>query len=139
MKSYQTEIEISAPVDVVWQVLTQQMPRSPTPFGILRLEGQIAPGAKIKLWSEVAPKRAFALTVDVLDAPHKMVWCGGMPFGLFIGTRVFTLTKNSSGTSFHMQETFTGPLSTMVTKSMPDLTPSFTKFAQTLKLTAETQ
>lgn len=139
MTSYQTEIEISAPVDVVWQVLTQEIPRSPAPFGILRLEGEIALGAKIKLWSEVAPKRAFALTVDALDAPYKMVWRGGMPFGLFTGTRVFTLSSNKHGSTFHMQETFSGPMSGIITKSMPDLAPSFTKFAQALKSKAETQ
>ena len=139
MKSYQIKIEISAPVDVVWQILTQEMPRASVPFGILRLDGQIELGAQIKLWSEFAPKRAFALTVVALEAPNKMVWRGGMPFGLFTGTRVFTLTQNSSGSTFHMQETFTGPMSGMITKSMPDLTPSFTKFAQTLKSKAETQ
>ena len=71
-------------------------------------------------------------------APHKMVWRGGMPLGLFTGTRTFTLTPNDTGTTFHMQEVFTGLMSGMITKSMPDLTPSFTKFAQTLKATAET-
>ncbi len=138
MKTYQTTIDIAASPEAVWHALTQTMPVDPTPFGIIRLDGAISPGAKIKLWSDVAPDRAFALTVATLDAPNKMVWRGGMPFGLFTGTRTFKLTPNGAGTTFHMAEVFTGLMSGMITKSMPDLTPSFTKFAQTLKTTAET-
>lgn len=139
MKTYETQIEIFAPTDHVWRELTQEMPKSPVPYGILRLEGKIARGAKIKLWSEVSPKRAFALIVDTFDAPNKMVWRGGMPFGLFTGVRTFTLTSHASGCSFQMQEVFSGPMSGMITKSMPDLTSSFNKFAQTLKSKAETE
>lgn len=139
MKTYETQIEISAPIDRVWQILAQEMPKSPTPFGILRLEGQIARDAKFKLWSEVVPKRAFALTVDTFDAPERMVWRGGMPFGLFTGRRTFALRRNNGGCSFQMREVFSGPMSGIITKSMPDLTPSFIKFAQTLKSMAEAQ
>ena len=138
MKTYQTTIDIAASPAAVWQVLTQKLPDDPTAFGILRLDGNVAKGAKIKLWSEVAPDRAFALTVVTFDAPQKMVWRGGMPLGLFTGTRTFTLTPNGAGTTFHMQEVFTGLMSGMITKNMPDLTPSFTKFATTLKMKAET-
>lgn len=138
MVSYETDIDIAAPPAEVWRVLTEHLPREPDPFGILRLQGRIAAGAKIKIWSEVAPERAFPLTVKVLDAPRKMVWRGGMPLGLFTGTRTFTLTPHDAGTRFHMQEIFTGLLSGMITKSMPDLTPSFTKFAHALKSKAET-
>lgn len=139
MKTYETQISISAPIDRVWRVLTLDMPKSPVNYGILRLEGQIARGAKIKLWSEVAPKRAFSLRVDTFDPPNRMVWRGGMPFGLFTGERTFKLTSNADGCSFQMQEVFSGLMSGMITKSMPDLTPSFIKFAQKLKSMAETE
>ena len=138
MKTYQTSININASSDNVWRVLTHTMPSDPTPFGILKLQGQIALGAKIKLWSEVAPERAFTLKVVTFDPPHKMIWRGGMPFGLFTGTRTFTLTSSSTATQFHMSEVFSGPLSGMITKSMPDLTSSFEKFAQALKSASET-
>ena len=139
MKIYETRIEIAAPIDTVWQVLTQTVPSTPEPFGILRIEGQIALGSKIKLWSEVSPNRAFALKVERFEPHETMVWRGGMPFGLFTGIRTFALTPNTTETSFHMREVFTGALSGMITKSMPDLTPSFIKFAQALKSEAETQ
>lgn len=137
MKTIETHIEIAAPIETVWRDLTETMPADPAVFGILRLDGQVAAGGKIKLWSEVTPKRAFGLTVIVFEAPGKMIWQGGMPFGLFTGTRTFTLTPNGNGTKFHMSEVFTGLMSGMITKSMPDLAPSFAKFAEALKSKAE--
>ena len=137
MNSFQTNIDISAPAETVWAVLTQKMPLNPEPYGILRLEGAIKPGERLKLWSEAAPKTAFTLTVASMEAPRTMVWKGGMPLGLFVGTRVFTLTPTPTGCKFEMQERFNGPMAGLITRSIPDLTPSFTKFANTLKAEAE--
>ena len=137
MKTYATQIEIDATHDRVWHALTHDMPRAPIPYGILRFEGTIAPGAKIKLWSEVTPKRAYALRVTTFDANRVMVWRGGMPLGLFVGTRTFTITPTANGSRFQMREVFSGPLAELITRSMPDLTRSFTKFATALKKEAE--
>lgn len=137
MKSYETKIEIASPPAQVWKILTEEMPRKPEPFGIVRFEGIIARGTKIKLWSEVAPNRAFALKVTRFDEPDVMVWRGGMPFGLFVGTRTFSISAIQHGSEFQMREEFSGPLAGPITKSMPDLTPSFIKFANTLRQEAE--
>jgi len=137
MKLYETKIEIASPPARVWQTLTAEMPRAPEHYGIVRLEGDIAPNAKIKLWSEAAPDRAFSLKVTEFDAPSRMVWRGGMPFGLFTGTRTFTISATPQGSVFAMREEFSGLFAGPITKSMPDLTPSFTKFATTLKQEAE--
>ena len=117
--------------------MVQDLPDDPTPFGILRIEGKVSRNGRIKLWSEVDPKRAFALKIRSFDAPKKMVWQGGMPFGLFTGTRTFELSDNRGSTTFEMQEVFSGALSGLIVKSMPDLTPSFEKFVQALKEKAE--
>lgn len=66
-----------------------------------------------------------------------MVWEGGMPLGLFRGVRRFTLTPSGRGTDFHMSEEFSGLLAPLITRSIPDLTPSFEKFANGLKALAE--
>jgi len=137
VKSYEVQIAIDATPARVWQVLTREMPRNPVPFGILHFDGVIAPGARIVLRSQAAPGRAFALTVAVLDAPNRMVWTGGMPLGLFTGTRTFTVTADAGGSVFDMHEAFSGPLAGPITRSMPDLTPSVTTFAQALKQGAE--
>ena len=137
MKFYETKIEIASPPAHVWKILTQELPRRPEPYGILRFEGTIAPHSKIKLWSEVASDRAFALKVIKFEAPKTMIWRGGMPFGLFVGTRTFTIGATQHGCVFEMREEFSGPLSGPIIKFMPDLTLSFTKFANTLKQEAE--
>lgn len=137
MTTVQTEIDIAAPPERVWHVLTCDMPKKPGPYGISRFEGTMAPGARIKLWADIAPNRAFALRVAEFNAPRRMVWTGGMPFGLFTGTRTFTITETPDGAHFDMREVFSGLLSGMITKSMPDLTPSFITFATTLKESAE--
>ncbi|MEM6941992.1 MAG: SRPBCC domain-containing protein [Pseudomonadota bacterium] len=137
MKTYNTSIEIAATAERTWSALTDGLHRDPVPFRIQRLEGQIAQGSRIKLWSDLSPNRAFKLHVTVFDAPHKMVWRSGMPFGLFSGERTFLLSPRDGKTRFDMQEIFRGVLSGMIVKSIPDLTPSFEKFAQTLKEKAE--
>ena len=137
MKFYETKIEIASSPTRVWQALTTEMPRTPEHYGIVRFDGSIALQSKIKLWSEVAPNRAFSLKVIKFDAPNEMVWRGGIPFGLLVGTRTFTIAATENGSVFRMCEEFSGPFAGLITRSMPDLTPSFTKFANTLKQEAE--
>lgn len=137
MTHYEVRRSIDAPVDKVWTVLTDKELLQTGEFGILRLTGDIMRNGKIKLWSEVDPKRAFSLKVVGFDAPSSMVWQGGMPFGLFKGERVFTLKGTGELTNFTMRETFTGVLSGMITRSIPDLGPSFEKFGDALKHYAE--
>ncbi|MET1412308.1 SRPBCC domain-containing protein [Roseibium sp. HPY-6] len=137
MKTFQTSIDIDAPINDVWRVLAEDLPRDPIPFGILRLDGTPGAGSRLKLWSEINPKRAFALTVTTFQPPHKMVWCGGMPLGLFTGTRTFALSTSGDTTRFDMNEVFSGLMSGLIVKSIPDLTPGFEKFASALKQKAE--
>ena len=112
-----------------WAVLTDPARLASGPTGITRLEGTIALGQRLRLWTEATGARPFALEVATLDAGRRMVWEGGLPLGLFRGVRTFTLTPREGGVEFEMTETFSGPLSGLIGKSIPDLTPSFEKFA----------
>lgn len=106
--------------------------------GVERVEGEIAPGKRIKVYSEVNPGRAFPVTVAELEPGRRMTWRGGMPLGLFRGVRTFTLTPEGEGrTRFEMREEFSGPLLPLIWRSMPDLGPSFRQFASGLKQRAE--
>jgi hypothetical protein len=68
----------------------------------------------------------------------RMTWTGGMPLGLFRGVRTFTVTGDGDHAStFRMREVFSGPLLGMVSRRMPDLAPSFEKFADGLKSRCE--
>ena len=137
MKKYSTSIQISADRERVWSVLVDGLGSNPSAFGIERGEGDLTPNSRIKLWSEVDPNRAFSLKVWEFNAPEKMVWKGGMPFGLFTGTRTFELSSSNGSTTFDMAEVFGGPLSGLIVKSIPDLNPSLEKFAHALKEKAE--
>ena len=68
----------------------------------------------------------------------ELVWSGGMSLGLFKGVRTYTLAPKGNGTTkFRMREEYTGPLLPMIWRSIPDLGPSFTQFANGLKRRAE--
>ena len=66
-----------------------------------------------------------------------MTWTGGMPPGLFKGERTFTLTPEGGATRFTMREEYTGPLTGLMWRTIPDMQPSFEKFARGLKQRAE--
>ena len=88
--------------------------------------------------SGASPGRTFPVKVTEFDPNKGMTWSGGMPLGLFKGVRTFTLTPAGDGTTrFNLREEYTGLLLSMMWRSMPDLGPSFTQFANGLKQRAE--
>ena len=139
MKSYEASALIEAPPDAVWAILTDAAGLSRWDSGIERVEGRIAPGETIKVFSKVSPGRAFPVKVKDFAPSRGMRWSGGMPLGLFKGERTFTLAQepDNRSTRFTMREEYTGPLLGLMWKSMPDLGPSFTQFASGLKREAE--
>lgn len=133
---YDVSTEIDAPVDTVWAVLTDGPSYAQWDNGVVRVEGAIVDGGKVKVFSELSPERAFPLKVS-LDAPTLMTWTGGMPLGLFKGVRTFRVGRRGEVTTFDMREEFSGPLTGMMAKQMPDLQPSFDHFARGLKEESE--
>jgi hypothetical protein len=138
MLFYEVRRTIAAPPEKIWSILSDAK-RLQDGFSILRLEGEIHVGSKIKLWLEADPARGFSIKVTEMTVPAQMVWQSGMPFGLFIGKRVFTLQPLTGGQSeFTMREDYTGPLAPMIFRKIPDLAPSFRKFADGLQKATET-
>jgi len=137
MREFKVQRSIGATPERVWKTLTDARKLGSGAFGITRIEGEIVKGGKLKLWSSASPGRAFPLTVVEMDPNRSMVWKGGMPLGLFTGTRTFTLTPNGAGTQFQMREVYDGPMTELIWKSMPDLNPSFEQFATALASSAE--
>ncbi len=138
MKFYESSADIKASPDRVWQIITDGPSFANWDNGVVRVEGNIAPGETIKVVSEANPDRTFPVKVVEFEPGKKMVWSGGMPLGLFKGVRTFTLTPGGDGaTHVHVREEYTGPLLGMMWKSIPDLGPSFDKFTGGLKAKAE--
>ena len=123
---------IAAPPRQVWAVLTNRAILANGSFGITRIDGDIKQGNRLALYAAVVGDRVFKLRVKTFEPAQKMVWQGGMPLGLFTGTRTFTLEPTATGTDFRMTEVFSGPMAGLIWKSMPDLQPSFDQFAQAL-------
>jgi hypothetical protein len=139
MKFYEAESTINADAAQVWKVLIDTASWPSWDSGVDAVEGAPALGDKIVIRSKAAPGRAFPVRVAALDAPRKLVFSGGMPLGLFRGVRTYTLDESSGSTRFHMREEYTGAMLGPISKSMPDLAPSFRQFADGLKARVESR
>lgn len=138
MRHYEAKSTIEASADAVWSVLTDGAGWSRWDSGVDGVEGRIAPGETLKIRSQAAPGRAFPVKVTVFDRPRRLEFSGGMPLGLFKGVRTYSLAHGGDGaTTFTMREEYTGPLVGLMWRSMPDLGPSFTQFADGLKRRVE--
>ncbi len=133
---FEASADIHAPADRIWSILTDA-PAYPTwDSGVTKVEGRIADGEKITVHSEVAAGRVFPVRVDI-HAPDEMTWTGGMPLGLFTGVRSFRLVPAVGTTRLTMREEYRGPLVGVMSRSIPDLQPSFERFVNGLKARAE--
>ncbi len=138
MKSFATRIDILAPADRIWRILTD-LPRWPQwNTTVDRTVGNVQLGAKVTVYVKLNPGKAFPLHVTELESQRRMVWADGMPFGLFKGARVYTLTATSAtATMFEMREDYTGLFAGLIGRSIPDMQPAFDEFALCLKREAE--
>lgn len=138
VKAWNATTTIAAAPDRIWAILTDAA-RYPEwdPYAE-RIEGQIAPGAKLVIYTKVAPGRAFPVTVKEFVSGQRMMWTSGMPFGLFKGERSFTLTHQADGqVAFTLREEFSGALLGLIAPSLPDMTEPFQQFVKGLKARAE--
>ncbi|HYU83169.1 MAG TPA: SRPBCC domain-containing protein [Kribbellaceae bacterium] len=139
MKFYEASSVIKAEPGDIWPVLVDGACYPDWDSGVDRVEGRIALGEKIKVYVPVNPGRAFAVKVAELEPNRMMRWVGGMPLGLFKGVRTYRLEPQGDGTTrFTMREEYTGPLLPLIWRSIPDLGPSFSQFANGLKQRVET-
>jgi hypothetical protein len=110
---------------------------------VTQVTGRIAPGETVTVHAKINdgkinPGRAFPVKVTEFVPGRKMVWTGGMPLGLFRGERTFTLSQQGGGkVEFRMAEVYSGLLSGLIERSIPDLQPAFDEFASSLKKRAE--
>jgi hypothetical protein len=138
MKSYDAQATIKATPERIWKLLTDGPNYPGWNPSVERIEGKIAPGETITVIVKVNPGRAFPVKVTEFQPGKRMVWSGGMPLGLFKGERTYTLEPGADGmTHFTMREEYSGPLLSIIWKSIPDLGPAFEQFATGLKAGAE--
>lgn len=125
-------IEIKADPAIVWALLTKAPDYPRWNSTVTSIEGNIALGEKIKLKSILDAKRTFKLKIKEFEPEKKLVW------GDSQGNRVYTITKNGSGTvTFSMTEKIGGLMFPMYAKMIPPFDQSFEQFASDLKIESE--
>jgi uncharacterized protein YndB with AHSA1/START domain len=125
-------IDIAAPAEKVWALLTDAANYKTWNSTIVELQGKIAPGERIQLRSTLAPERTFRLKVKDFAPSQRLSWGDAM------GTRTFELTPNAEGgTSFKMTEIIGGPLFPLFARMIPPFDESFNQFAADLKSAIE--
>ena len=138
MKAFSVKVFINSSPEAVWNVLTDAANWKTWNPTIESIEGEILPDHKLRVFTKLSPGRAFPVRVSEFTPPRRMVWVGGMPFGLFKGVRTYEISPAKGGVEFSMREEFSGPLSGLIGRSIPDLQPSFEEFASALKKRVET-
>jgi hypothetical protein len=137
MTAFEASATIDASAEEVWAVLADSAGWSTWDSGIEGVEGALAPGQKLTIRSTVAPGRGFPVKVTRFQRGECVELTGGLPLGLFRGVRSYLLRRSGSATQFTMREAYHGPLAGLITRSIPDLQPSFEQFVQGLKQRVE--
>ena len=138
MRYFEATSTIAGSAEAVWAVLIDGANWPGWDSGVDAVEGRIALGETLKIRSQAAPGRTFPVKVTGFDPPARLRFSGGMPLGLFRGVRTYEVSGDGGGqVAFRMREEYSGPLLPLIWRSMPDLGPSFQRFAAGLKQRVE--
>jgi uncharacterized protein YndB with AHSA1/START domain len=80
MKFYQASSTIQASPDTIWAILTDAPRYTDWDSGVVRVEGRITPGEKIKVVSKVNPGRAFPVKVTEFTPGQRWPGRAGCPW-----------------------------------------------------------
>ena len=138
MDHFEASETIEATPEEVWAVLADAAGWPQWDSGVASVTGTFTPGQQVTIRTKNAPGRDFPVRVTRLDPGERLELTGGLPLGLFRGIRTYRLHPNGATTEFTMREAYSGPLRGLITRSIPDLHPSFTTFVQGLKRRVET-
>ena len=138
MRSYEAAARIDASPEQVWALLVDVGGWRDWDAGVDRVEGRVALGEKLTLYATMIRTRPFQVTVTDIRPREVMRWRGGLPLGLAVIERTYTLdAQEDGGTLLTVREDHTGPLAVLLARSTPDLNPSFRQFCQGIKARAE--
>ena len=140
MKEVRTEIEIDAPAERVWQILTDFDQWSEwNPF-LYRAEGRAGQGEQVELFFERSGAKEMKLncTITKLEPEHEWIWKYHIVWsGLFRGEHSFAVEKiDENHSRFLQREVFNGLLVPMFLKEA-ETTSGFVAMDKALKARAE--
>lgn len=141
-KHVRTEIEIDAPAEVVWKILTDFEAIATWNDFIRHIEGSTNVGDKlvVEIWLGERKPRTFKPTLLAYEPNRALRWRGRVLVpGLFDGEHAFAIEPLVDGRSrFVHSERFSGVLIPLIFKSMEaDLNASFNSMNLALKARAE--
>ncbi len=142
MKELSSDIEIQAPAERVWPILTD-LARFPewNPF-MRRAAGLVQPGARLEVFIQPSGARGVTFRPTVLKAEpnRELRWLGHLLIsGLFDGEHILTLEPLAPDRCrFRQREIFTGLLVPLLARSLDrDTLRGFNEMNQALKARAE--
>lgn len=139
MKEFVTTAAISASPDTVWSILTDGDAYPEWNPEIIGIDGRLASGARVVARVRLGDGavRNVRQRVTVFAPRRRMEWVGGLPLGLFVGRRTFTVEPTPGGTAFRMHLQMSGLLSPLILKSVGDRQPEIDRFSEALKRRSE--
>ncbi|HEX9607288.1 MAG TPA: SRPBCC domain-containing protein [Gemmatimonadaceae bacterium] len=139
MKEYTSTAIIAASAETVWTILTDGAQYRQWNPEIVGIDGRIELGERITAHVRLGSGaiRTVAQRVTSFDALKRMEWVGGLPLGLFVGRRSFTVTPVAGGVEFKLHLRMSGPLSSLILRSVGDRQPEIDSFSAALKSRAE--
>ena len=136
MPTFQATTDVAAPASAVWGTLLATERWTSWDPQLEGVDGSLADGGRLEIRVRDNP-RPFKLRVTTWEPHRRIVLTGGLPLGLFTGTRTYSLAEGGGRTTVTMHETYTGPLAGSIGRSIPDLQPSFDAFVAGLRRAAE--
>ena len=136
MPTFEATTAIAAPAPAVWDTLLATDRWTGWDPQLERVDGALAEGGRLEIRVR-DNSRPFTLRVTTWEPHRRIVLTGGMPLGLFTGTRTYSLAEADGRTTVTVRETYTGPLAGLIGRSIPDLQPSFDAFVAGLRRAAE--
>ncbi len=138
MRSFEAVARIDASPTEVWALLTDVGGWRDWDSGVDRVEGRIALGERVTVYATMIRSRPFSATVTEIRPLEAMRWRGGLPAGLAVIERTYSLdAQDDGGTVLAVREDHSGPLAGLLGRTTPDLNPSFRQFCAGLKAKAE--
>ncbi|MFC4334429.1 SRPBCC family protein [Salininema proteolyticum] len=142
MQSISESIHIEAPVEEVWEILSDlDSWREWNPF-IREADGVVAEGERLRLKMFPAEGRPMTFTPKVLSATprEELRWLGRLGFpGVFDGEHAFHLSAQDGGTLVTQVEEFRGVLVPLLKKMLQNTRDDFRRLNEALKERAETR
>jgi hypothetical protein len=137
MKHFTAQADIAAPAAHVWDTLLDLAAWPTWDPALERVEGSLDEGGRVTI-HVTGSSRPFRVRVVERRPGSVLVLRGGMPLGLFSGTRRYRLEGvGPDRTAFTLEETYAGLLAPLITRSIPDLQPSFEAFTVGLRRAAD--